>query len=130
MNSYKAADACRWLLVVWTILMVEKAFAAPQRLECILTDTDVQSQSRMEHRSIAIIFDEEAATMQWQEGGHTRALTHVSISMTSMSGGDGGMTIGVSRSSWRVVLQTYQGNTVRTEYGTCAIRAQSPAAVP
>ena len=102
--------------------------AGPQRLECTLTDTD--AQSAVEHRSIAIIFDEDAATMQLREGGRSRNLSDVSISMTSMSGGEADMTIGVSRSSWRVVLQTYQKNSVRTEYGVCALSGQQPPTAP
>ena len=128
MNARKASDVSGWLLMS-AVLMVDAAFASPQRLECTLTDTD--TQKGMEHRSIAIVFDEDAATMQWQEGGRTRNLTRVSISMTSMSGGETDMTIGVSRSSWRIVLQTYRKDSVRTEYGVCAIRAQkSPQTVP
>ncbi len=112
------------LLLVAAVLANSAAWAAPQRLECTLTDTD--AQSAVERRSIAIIFDEEATTMNLQESGRIRNLTNVSISMTSMSGGDAGVTIGVSRSSWRVVLQTYQGNSVRTEYGVCALSEPPP----
>jgi len=107
------------LLLVAAVLANSGAWAAPQRLECTLTDTD--TASAVEHRSITIIFDEDTAAMKLQEGGHTRNMTNVSISMTSMSGGDAGTTVGVSRSSWSVVLQTYQKNSVRTEYGVCAL---------
>ncbi|MGA2839595.1 MAG: hypothetical protein ABSG18_05355 [Steroidobacteraceae bacterium] len=116
------------LLLVAAVLASAGALAAAQRLECTLTDTD--AQSAVERRAIAIIFDEETTTMQLQEGGHTRNLTDVSISMTSMSGGETDMTIGVSRSSWRVVLQTYQENSVRTEYGICTISAQKTPMPP
>jgi hypothetical protein len=107
------------LAYVAAVLASRGAWAAPQRLECTLTDTD--TQSAVEHRSIAIIFDEDKATMKLQDSSRTRDLTNVSISMTSMSGGEADMTVGVSRSSWRVVLQTYQKNAVRTEYGVCAL---------
>jgi hypothetical protein len=98
------------------------ARAAPQSLECTLTDTDAQTAA--EHRSIELIFDEEAATLKFREGGRTRNLGDVSISTTSISGGEPGMTVGISRSSWRVVVQTYQKNSVRTEYGVCALSAR------
>jgi|GEM_PF-6803493 hypothetical protein len=112
------------LLLVAAVLASGSAYAAPERLECILTDAD--AQIGVERRSIAIVFDEEAATMQWEEAGRIRLLTNVSISTTSISGGEADVTVGVSRSSWRVVLQTYQRNSVRTEYGDCAIRAPKP----
>jgi len=112
------------LLLVTAVLASPVAWAAPQRLECTLTDTD--AESAVERRALAIIFDEETTTMKMQEDGRIRNLTNVSISMTSMSGGDAGMTIGVSRSSWRIVLQTYQRNSVRTEYGVCALDVQPP----
>lgn len=114
------------LLLVAAVLASGSACAAPQRLECILTDAD--AQIGVERRSIAIVFDEDSATMQWQEAGRIRLLTNVSISTTSMSGGEADVTVGVSRSSWRVVLQTYQNNSVRTEYGVCAIRTPTGAA--
>jgi hypothetical protein len=112
------------LLLMTAVSASPIAWAAPQRLECTLTDTD--AESAVERRSLAIIFDEETTTMKMQEGDRIRNLTDVSISTTSMSGGDAGMTIGVSRSSWRIVLQTYQRNSVRTEYGNCALDLPPP----
>jgi len=120
--------ACAPLLLAAGVLASGNTFAGPQRLECTLTETD--AESAVEHRSIAIVFDEDAATMKLQEGGRTRNLSDVSISMTSMSGGEADMTVGVSRSSWRVVLQTYQKNSVRTEYGVCALSGQQPSTAP
>ncbi|MGO8919404.1 MAG: hypothetical protein ACLQJR_26170 [Stellaceae bacterium] len=110
------------------LLMADAASAAPQRLACTLTDTD--AQSGVEQRSIVLVFDEEAATMRLEEGGRTRGLTDVSISTTSMSGDDADITVGVSRSSLRVVVQTYQKNSVETEYGSCAIDGQKAPSSP
>lgn len=115
-------------LVAAAVLMADAAFAAPQRLECTLTDTD--AQSGVEQRSIALIFDDAAATMTLEEGGRARDLTDVSISTTSMSGNDANITVGVSRSSLRVVLQTYQKNTVENEYGVCSIGGQETPSAP
>jgi len=112
------------LLFVTGVLASPLAWASPQHLECTLTDTD--SESAVEQRALTITFDEETTTMKMQESGRIRNLTNVSISTTSMSGGDAGMTIGVSRSSWRIVLQTYQHNSVRTEFGVCALDVQPP----
>jgi hypothetical protein len=125
MNIRKAILILSWVWLVSTAIAGRTASAAAQRLDCTLTDRD--AETGVEHRALAIVFDEDAATMQWQEGGRIRDLTDVSISMTSMSGGEPAMTIGISRSSWRIVLQTYQKNAVRTEFGVCAISPQKTA---
>ena len=125
MNVRSAMLNWSWLWLVFAAIAGSAASAAAQRLDCTLTDKD--AETGVEHRAIAIVFDEDAATMQWQEGGRVRDLTDVSISMISMSGGEPAKTIGISRSSWRIVLQTYQKNGIRTEFGVCAIRAQKPA---
>ncbi len=109
----------RALMVLFAVIASARAGAASQRLACVLTDTD--AASAVEHRSIAIVFDADRSTMAFEEAGRSRDLTNVSISMTSMSGGVADMTVGVSRSSWRVVVQTYGKSSVRTEYGVCAL---------
>jgi len=107
------------LTVLLAVTASAHAGSAPQRLACVLTDID--TASAVEHRSIAIVFDADRSTIAFEEGGRSQDLTNVSISMTSMSGGVGDMTVGVSRSSWRVVVQTYGKSSVRTEYGVCAL---------
>jgi hypothetical protein len=125
MNIRKAILILSWVWLASTAIAGRTASAAAQHLDCTLTDRD--AQIGVEHRALAIVFDEDAATMQWQEGGRVGDLTDVSISMTSMSGGERAMTIGISRSSWRIVLQTYEKNAVRTEFGVCAISPQKIA---
>jgi hypothetical protein len=125
MNIRKAILILSWLGLAFSAIVGRVASAAAQRLDCTLTDRN--AQTGVEHRALIIVFDEDAATMQWQEGKRIRDLTDVSISTTSMSGGERAMTIGISRSSWRIVLQTYQKNAVRTEFGVCAV---SPASDP
>jgi len=110
------------------VLASPVASAAPERLQCLLTDTD--AQSAVEQRPLVILFDEDANTMQVQESGRTSTLADVSITMTSMSGAGANMTIGVSRSSWRIVRQTYQKNSVRTEFGVCSLTVPPPPAKP
>lgn len=116
------------LLFAAGVLVANVAAAASQRLQCTLTDTDAQRE--VERRPIAIVFDEDAGTMRLLEGGRTRVLKNVSISMTSMSGADAEITVGVSRSSLSVVLQTYQKNSVQTEYGNCAIDVKGRPSTP
>jgi len=123
MAAGKSCSARLVLLWMATVFACP-ALAAPQRLDCVLTDTD--AASGIERRPIVILFDEDAASMRLQEGGRTRDLGNVSISMVSMSGGDANTTVGVSKSSWRVVLQTYEHGSVRTEFGVCSRRAAPP----
>ncbi len=118
----------RAILLSCAAMLASPAVAATQRLDCVLTDTDVASA--IEHRPIVILFDDESATMKLQEGARTRELGQVSISMVSMSGGDADTTIGVSKSSWRVVVQTYQSGSVRTEFGVCTLRGAPPKSTP
>lgn len=119
-NSCRA----RAILLSLAAAFASPAVAAVQRLDCVLTDTD--EASAVEHRPIVILFDDESATMKLQEGARSRDLGQVSISMVSMSGGDADTTIGVSKSSWRVVVQTYQRGSVRTEFGVCTLRGSPP----
>jgi hypothetical protein len=112
------------------LLVPTPSLAAMQRLECILTNADGQAEE--ERRSIAVIFNDENNSMRLEQAGHVFTLTDVSISMTSMSGGGAEMTVAVSRSSLRVVLQTYQGDSVRNEYGDCTagVRKKSSSVPP
>jgi len=128
MNFRAPVGLAAHLLLAASILTAFAACAAPQRLECTLTDTD--AQKGVERRPIAIVFDEDAGTMRLIEGGRMRRLKDVSISMTSMSGVDAEITVGVSRSSLSVVLQTYQKNSAQTEYGICAIDVKDRPSTP
>jgi len=112
-------------LLLLAATVANAAVAAPQRLDCILSDTD--ARSGVERRAIAINFDDQTVTMSLEEAGRTRIFTVVSISMTSMSGGEGDITVGVSRSSLRVVLQTYRKASVETEYGVCSVSLRQPS---
>lgn len=111
-------------VVLLAATAADGAVAAPQRLDCILSDTD--TPSGVKRREISIVFDEQPATMRLEEGRSARSLKDVSISMTSMSGGDEDTTVAVSRSSLRVVLQTYRASSVETEYGVCTVSSRQP----
>jgi hypothetical protein len=101
------------------------AGAAPQRLDCVLTDTD--AQSAVQHRAVTVLFDEDDKSLTVSEGGRARVLGDVTISNTSMAGNRDDISLGVDRSSWRLVFQTYSGDAVVNEYGQCKLVGGPPA---
>ncbi len=86
-----------------------------------MTDTD--TVRGREKRAIAIEFDEANKTITLDEDGRARPLRNVAISNSSMSGGVDGITVGVDRSSLRVVYQAYGADSVANEFGRCTAAA-------
>ena len=104
------------------------AFAAPRTLDCVLTNIEIRSvtarfESRVgaEKRSIAVIFDDDAKTLIIKEGGAETRLGKVAISQTSMTGAAGNISLGIDRSSWGIVFQTYGQDSTRNEFGECRL---------
>jgi hypothetical protein len=93
------------------------ASAAPQRLDCTLTDSEAHPQS--ESRPIAVIFDEDQKTLTAEEGNRTYSFIKVSISNVSINGQADNVGLGIDRSSLGIVWQQYEADKVRTEYGHC-----------
>ena len=100
------------------------AAAAPQKLDCVLTDTSTKPGS--ESRPVAVVFDEDQKTLTVEEGGHSYTFTTVTITYISISGRAEDVSIGIDRSSLGIVWQQYGGDRVQTEYGHCK-RAGQPA---
>ncbi|MGA2125986.1 MAG: hypothetical protein ABSG76_07525 [Xanthobacteraceae bacterium] len=105
------------LLAAMASAWISPAGAAPQRLDCVLTDTDTQRGG--EKRAIAIAFDEASRTITLNENDQARPLRDVAISNSSMSGGVDDVSVGVDRSSLRVVYQVYRPESVVNEFGRC-----------
>jgi hypothetical protein len=105
----------------WTV----EALAAPQQLNCILTDTEAQPGS--ESRPITVVFDEDAKTLTAKDGDHTYSFSTISISNVSINGLGDTITLGVDRSSFGIVWQRYGGEADKatTEFGHC-----QPAVAP
>ena len=95
------------------------ASAAPQRLDCILTDQEAKPAS--ENRPIVVVFDEDAKTVTAEDGGHVYSLDKVAISNVSINGTVDNISLGVDRSSLGIVWQQYSADKVRTEYGHCRL---------
>ena len=93
------------------------ACAVPQRLDCILADTEGHSQS--EKRPIVVVFDEDKSTLTADEGSRIYSFIKVSISNVSINGQADNVSLGIDRSSLGIVWQQYGADKVRTEYGRC-----------
>ena len=93
------------------------ALAAPQQLDCVLTDTGTQPGS--ESRPITVVFDDEAKTLTVQDSSQNYSFASVSISNVSISGVDQSVSLGIDRSSLGIVWQKYGATEVATEYGRC-----------
>jgi hypothetical protein len=103
--------------------------AAPQTLDCELRDVEINgpgtkfdSQVAAEKRSVAVTFDDDTRSLTITIDGTGTPLKNVAISQTSMTGAAGTMSLGVDRSSWRIVFQTYGQGTARNEFGDCVFR--------
>ncbi len=116
-------------LAVLAILAPKAISAAPQTLDCILTDVEIkssgakfESQVGSEKRSIAVFFDDDAKTLAIKQDGIDTPLRNVAISQTSITGAGTKISLGVDRSSWRIVFQTYGQGSTRNEFGECSFR--------
>jgi len=108
--------------IIGLALMVVSAWtpdasAAPQQLDCVLTDTGAQPGS--ENQSIVVIFDDAAKTLKAQEGSQSYSFSTVSISNVSISGEEDSVSLGIDRSSLGIVWQRYGADKVVTEFGQC-----------
>ena len=106
--------------------------ATPQELDCILTDVETKSeetkfdsQVAVEKRAIVVTFDEQQRLLSLREGKANKLLQDVTITPTSMNGAADDISLGIDRSSWRIVFQTYGPNSVRNEFGICNLRPRS-----
>ena len=106
------------------------ALAEPTRLECMLSRLQTKSgqnfESAVENRSLVVTFDEEGRSLKVDRDGKTYALGHITMTPISMTGYVDDISLGVDRSSWSVVLQTFGPNATTSEFGTCGKSTKSP----
>jgi len=93
------------------------AFAMPTRLECTLTSAGAEGKETT--RKISIVFDAQANTLDFHEGSQHRELVKVTISTISIDGYTDDISIGIDRSSWSIVVQTYSQDHIIAEFGVC-----------
>jgi len=94
------------------------AFAKPVRLDCMLTGAGGQGKETTT-RQIGIVFDTEVNKLDFYDGAQRRELAQVTISTISIDGYTDDLSIGIDRSSWSIVVQTYASGHVHAEFGVC-----------
>ena len=93
------------------------ASAAPQQLNCVLTDSSAQPPTK--NQPIVIVFDDSAKTLQAQAGDQSYTFANVSISNVAISGDVDNASVGIDRSSLGMVWQQYATDPVTTQFGQC-----------
>lgn len=93
------------------------ALAAPQQLDCVLTDTVAKPGS--ESRPVTVIFDEAKKSLTAKEDGHDYDFSKVMITYIAISGQADDVSLGIDRSSLGIVWQHYAADKVATEFGHC-----------
>jgi len=103
-------------LIGWLASCLHPTEAAPIRVHCVLSSTGAADAKPSE---IDIVFDVESNSLTVDRGTQHIALSHVTISTISIDGYTQAMSIGIDRSSWSVVVQTYSQGPPTAEFGTC-----------
>lgn len=103
-------------LIGWLAFCLQPTEAAPIRLHCVLSSTGAADAKPSE---IDIVFDAESNSLTIDRGTQHVALSHVTISTISIDGYTQAISIGIDRSSWSVVVQTYSQDPPTAEFGTC-----------
>jgi hypothetical protein len=96
---------------------IADASAAPQQLDCVLTDTEAHPGS--ESRPITVTFDEDNKTLTAEAGNRHYNFTKATITYISISGQADDVSLGIDRSSLGIVWQQYGTDKVATEFGHC-----------
>lgn len=116
------------LAMALVLLSSADANAAPARLDCSMAKLETKTGSdfdvEAENRSIIVVFDEDAKTLSVYPDGGKQPLAHVTITPIAMSGYVDDLSLGIDRSSWSVVLQTYKPGSKSTEFGACSLSAK------
>lgn len=100
------------------------ACAAPVRLDCTLEGPKVDG--KVTTRTVTVIFDADGDRLSLQQDTQRQDFAHVTISTVSINGSTNDMSLGIDRSSWSIVLQTYGADRIERQYGTCRQPASKP----
>jgi len=116
------------LAVVLLLLAAPSANAAPKRLDCALTNVETKlnekSDFEPEKRSISVVFDEQIKALTVYQDGRALALNNVTTTVTSINGYVDQVSLGINSADWNIVLQTYQSDSTRAEFGVCSPSTQ------
>ncbi len=114
------------LFVIVTVsspMTLQAADAAPTKLDCVLTQPGPDGKD-VPH-PITVAFDSKANTLVVVDGAKNLDLAHVKISTISINGYNSEISIGIERSSWAIVLQTYSQTPPIAEFGQCRLVVSS-----
>jgi hypothetical protein len=108
------------------------ASASALTFQCTLTETETINQGSQfstdtERRSIHIQVDEAEKRISVYQDGHSEALRNVVITQIAMTGYTEKLSIGIQRSSLNVVLQSYEPNRTKAEFGLCQSAESAPS---
>ena len=107
------------------LLLPSATEAAPWQLNCTLTKIESMADPNFtaaESRPIAITIDQQAKTIAVSQDGTTQALDHVTFSQLTINGYTSTLSLGMDRSSGNIVLQSYEPNSNKTEFGACGLK--------
>lgn len=118
---------CYWrtLSAVGAVLLSPvSASASTESFQCMLAEeenitADSQFSTNTEKRLIQIQVDEAARRISIYQDGKPHALGNVTITQIAMTGYTDKLSVGLQKSSLNVVLQTYEPNRIKAEFGSC-----------
>ncbi len=117
-NQLLGAAVIRLAAAVVSALSLSAPLAAmPMRLECSVKSEAADSTSAA--RVIAMTFDGETNTLLLSQSARDVKFENVTSTNVSINGNTKDMSVGIDRSSWSIVLQTYSEEQVSNEFGTC-----------
>ena len=100
-----------------SVASFDPAYAVPTRLQCVLASTEASGKDTT--RTISIAFDAKANTLVVTQGAQQQPLAQVTISTISIDGYTDATSIGIDRSSWSIVVQTYAPDHASADFGSC-----------
>lgn len=118
-------------LTVSLLVAPAVALANAARLDCRLTDIESRNGTQFdravgaENRSVTVVFDEQRGTLTFDRQGNPQALRDVTITQTSIAGAADDVSLGIDRASGSIVFQTYTPDSMRAEFGECALSRDS-----
>jgi len=124
MQDVRSSAALIAAVLIVILARLSTASATPQQLSCTLTDTAEQLGAKS--RPIAVVFDDDAKTLNAQDGARNYRFDNVSISNISISGEVDDVSLGIDRSSSGIVWQQYGPDKPVIEFGQCR-RTNPPA---
>ena len=111
------------LAALMSIALAPTTTAAPRSFDCMLNHVETMAGQNFdvaaESRSVSLTLDEESQTITLYQNGAGQALNHVTITEIAINGYTDDTRVGIQVSSGDVVLQSYDDNITKAEFGIC-----------